>query len=484
MNATRQPLAVQAVEALKRGERRKAIALLEQEVEEGPPTGGRWRSISLLAMEIAAINVAIEAARRAAASPPSLEGLLNYWATLNTYGRTDQALADLARYDQTLQQQPAVLHFRATLAGEQGRFDEAHELFRKALAIAPEALQIWFGFAMAKTFEPGDPDLAAMEALAANAERADADSRARLFYALGKAWDDAGDPDRAFSWFAKGAAIRAPQQTYNPAAAASVVERIIGEFTPEALATLRPSGPRPRRSLFVTGLPRSGTTLVEQILVAHSQVSDGAEVNFVKPALIPTIGFNMPGALAYQERSASDDPWGEIAADYAGLIDTRFPSRGLVVDKSLSQSMLMGLQLHSLSDARVVWLRRDPQDVAWSCFRTYFTAIPWSWSFSNIAWQMRLEDRMFEHWRKVFPDRILPIQYEELVRDPATWIPRILGHFGLPEEAGVHEFHRNRRTVRTASVRQVRAPLSASSIGQSRRYERPLEEFRRAYEEK
>ena len=474
------PLVLQAIEALNTGQRRYAASLLRQELDAAPAGSARWPSVSRLAAEIGEIEIAVEAARRGASSG-ALDSLLSYWAILATYGRSQDALAEIAALPPRTRKQPSVLHFLATLAGEQGQFAEAHRLFRQALSQAPDAQQIWFGLAMTKTFEMVDGDRDAMEALLKRVRPGDSDTQARLLYAIGKAWGDIGEADRAFSYFSRGAAMKKRLEPYNTDEPTQFLERAIRDFNPENMAKLMPSDGPSQRSLFVTGLPRSGTTLVQQILAAHSAVGDGAEVNLARPALLPTLDFTMEGALAYQARASGRNPWGEIAADYREFIDVRFRSAGLVVDKSLNQSMLMGLLLHSIPEARVVWLRRQPEDTALSCFSTFFTSLPWSWSLTDIAKHFRNEDRLFQHWLSLFPDRIFSLEYECLTQDPRKWIPAVLRHFGLKYEEKVYEFHRLKTNVRTASVLQVRSPLSSARIGAARAYSRHLEPFRQAY---
>jgi hypothetical protein len=142
----------------------------------------------------------------------------------------------------------------------------------------------------------------------------------------------------------------------------------------------------------------------------------------------------------------------------------------------------MGLLLHTLPDAKVIWLRRNPEDAALSCFRSFFTSqLPWTWSLGDIGDFFRVEDRLYAHWSKQWPERLLTVPYEELVRDPAEWIPRILAYAGLEMEPQVLEFHRTRRSVRTASVQQVRNPISTSRIGAAEAYARHMDAFREAY---
>lgn len=475
---------LQAVAALQRFDRRGGAALLAAELRDGPPNGERWRSAGLLAKQIGEIDLAIECARRCARTArPTLERQLYYWGELAAAGRADEAAAEIDRLPAAARDDPGVLHFAGALAGEAGDFSGAERYYRKALQRSPGQAQTWFALAMIKRFHADDPDLAAMDRIRPAVARGDPMIHARFLYGLAKAWDDAGDRDRAFRLYDEGAALRRGRERFDAQALARFVDGLIGAFTPDAFARLAPSRQRETRSLFVNGLPRSGTTLVEQIVASHSGVGGGAEVNLIRAALIPTGDYSLEGAIAFQQRHGTTaDPWGDLARDYNRMIDMRFRDPGLVVDKTLSQSHFMGLILHTLPAAKVVWMRRDPADTALSTYRSFFTAaISWSWSLTDIAAYYRQEDRLFRHWNALFPDRILVVPYEALVRDSETWIPRILGHFGLPDEPEVRRFHESQRPVRTASVQQVRAPVSTARIGAADAYGSHMDAFRQAY---
>jgi tetratricopeptide (TPR) repeat protein len=479
VNAPPKPFFLQALDALKQGDRRGAATLLTRELREGNTAQKNLPSVAQLAAHVGEIELAVEASRRAI-MPGSIDSLLAYWAILGTFERSEEALADIQRQPVSIREHPTVLHIRGNIVNQLARADEAEELFRRALAKSPGALQTWFALAMTKTFKPGDPDIAAMEQL----ERMPGtppEPRASLCYGLGKAWEDCGDADRAFDYYSKGAALVRHQRPFDVSGYAAAAEQAVRDFTPDNLAKLIPSHFEGQRSLFVTGLPRSGTTLTEQMLVDSTVVSDGAELGLFPMAIMPLRGGNYADAVRYQESSAGN-PWSEIAQDYAHLVDVRFGSRELVVDKSLGQSLLTGLILHSIPDARIAWLRRDPEDVAISCFRTYFTAgLTWTCSLTDIADYMRADDRLFEHWRAIYPDRILAVPYEELVRSPAEWSNRLGQHFGLQGETSAAEPPASRRAVSTASVAQARQPISTSRIGQAAAFERHLQPFRDRY---
>jgi len=473
-----------AIDALKRFDRAGAAALLADDLHHGPSSGERWRSAGKLAGTIGEIDIAVEAARRySRTAPMTVRRLLHYWSELASYGRLEEALSEVGRLPPAAQNDPNVLHFLGTTSGERGEFGAAEEYYRRALKGAPDLLQTWFALAMIKTFTPDDPDFAAMERLRSQAARAEPAVRARFLYGLAKAWSDCGEYDRSFALYDEGAALCRQEQPFDATALSAFADRLITQMTPDALGTLAPSGEQASRVLFVNGLPRSGTTLVEQILASHSMVSDGDELNLLRAALIPTGDYSFAGALAYQQRGAAQpDPWGDLARDYHRMIAMRFGTEGRIVDKTLSQSHFMGLLLHALPGAKVVWMRRNPADTALSCYRSFFTApISWSWSLETIAQFFRIEDRLYRHWSAMFPDRILTVRYEDLVREPEPWITSILTHFGLPNEPQVRDFHKTRRSVRTASVQQVRAPISTSRVGAAEAYGRHLNAFRRIY---
>ncbi len=473
-----------AIDALKNGDRDTAVTLLEGELRDGPSSGERWKSIGKLAGRIGEIDLAIEAARRfAATSPPRLDRQLDYWSELAAVGRSDQALAEIEKLPEAQRNHPAILHFLGTIASETGDFEAAEAYYRSVIRQSRGAPQTWFALAMIKVFTADDPDLAAMERLRDRMNAADPATRARLLYGLAKARQDAGDADRAFALYSEGAALRRRSETWDPDALGRFADGLIANFSAEKMKSLAPSQARERRVIFVNGLPRSGTTLVEQILASHSQVRDGGEINLLRAALIPTLDFTFAGAMRYQNRARErPDPWGDIARAYLRMLEMRFRTRETVIDKTLSQSHLMGLLLHSLPQANVLWLRRDPRDTALSCFRNFFSSpIPWSWSLEDIARYFLIEDRLYAHWAGLFPDRILTIPYENLAREPDEWIPKILSHAELPDEPQVREFHQARRAVRTASVRQVRAPISPTAIGQAQAYSGQMKRFDAIY---
>ncbi len=489
-------------------DRRGAAAILRQDLETGPASGDIWQEISKVAARIGEHRLSQEAARRyAATAPADMDHVFFYALTLSRSGRLAEALEQLDGLPAEAQGHPAILHFRAMTATQMGNFSEAEQLLEKALAISPAPVQ-WLALAVAKKFKPNDPHISRMEQVLPRVGRAPPAVLAQLYFSLGKAYDDVKSMEKAVQAYAIGNRLMR-DATVRPDAPAwdAFATHLITGYTRENLAKLTPSGATSDRVIFVTGFPRSGTTLVEQILTSHSQVSDGAELNLVSVALMPTGdsqfdasqaypgglartaavtgNFAFEDAMAYQERFDGPDPWGEIGSDYLHMAEERFGPNGRVIDKTLNLGSFMGLLLHVLPNAKVFRLRRKPEDCALSNYRMYSQAgtLPWTNAATDIANFFRTEERLYAHWAEVLPGRIFDVPYEELVSDPQTWIRRILDHAGLPEEPQVFEPHKSTRAVATASMAQVRSPISTARIGAAEAYKDFTEEFRRAYYE-
>lgn len=495
------------VEARNALDRRGAVAILREDLGVGPPTGEFWRNTSLMCAQLGEHSLSIEAARRFAATQPrDMDHVFFYATMLARNNRLQEALDQLNPLPATARNHPVILHFRGHSLTQLGDFAGAEATLRKAIAISPAPVQ-WLALSVAKKFVAGDPDIAHMESVLARIGNAPPDVRAQLHYALGKAYDDAGDKSRAANAYAAGADLMRRMSSLPGAGMPDAfASHLVAGYTQEAMAKLQPSRADGSRVLFVTGFPRSGTTLVEQILASHSAVVGGSEFNLAPVALIPasnagaalpdsspspdmpskyeaTADFTFADAMAYQTRIASNDPWGDIGRDYLKMVEERFGPDGLAIDKTLNLGSFMGLMLHSLPKARVFWLRRRPEDCALSNYRLYSSpgTLPWTNSAADIAEFFKAEDKLYAHWTKMFPDRIMTVPYEELVSDPQTWIRRILAHAGLPEEPAVFEPHKSTRAVTTASMAQVRAPISTARIGASEAYKDFTEAFRRAY---
>lgn len=445
----------------------------------------RWRGLAAVLVRNGELNLARRAMRLYLnQSPPGPARSFEHALFLAEIGDLASARALLQNEARNAPALPRA-HMLGTILSQLGETAAAIACFREAIGMRPEAGASWLGLAGLIRFRADAPDLAAMRALQPAMRAATPADRAPYLFALGKALDDIGEVDAAFAAVAEGAALVHAQRKWDGAESRAAVARIIagdtlsGQTPPAARPSTRAGDP-----IFVLGLPRSGTTLVEQILVSHSAVADGGEVNLIRHVAEEVGGPAAAHLAAHLERAP--DPIQEaerLRSLYRHLLRERFGSDARVVDKSLNNSRFLGMIATLLPDAPLIWLRRDPLDTAWSCFRTLFsTGVPWSFSLTDIADHFAIEERLFRHWRATLGPRLLVVPYAELVADTALWTSRIAAHCGLAVEEGMFSFHQTRRAVATSSAAQVRTPLYRHAIGSARPYRTHLEPFLTRYE--
>jgi hypothetical protein len=251
------------------------------------------------------------------------------------------------------------------------------------------------------------------------------------------------------------------------------VTRTLSAFDRRALEALRPAGLATRRPVFVFGMPRSGTTLAEQILASHSQVHGAGEVLFWQFAADDELAAPAP------QRAATIAALGRRYLELFAALPSA-PVR--VIDKLPSNFKNLGLIHAALPEARFIHLERHPLDTCLSIyFQGFSAAHAYATDLGDLAHYYREYRRLMAHWRATLPSHLLlEVRYEELVDEPETWSRRMLEHIGLPWDPRCLEFHRSDRPVLTASNWQVRQPIGKSSIGRWRRYERFLEPLRAA----
>jgi tetratricopeptide (TPR) repeat protein len=370
-------------------------------------------------------------------------------------------------------------HSRGTAALYLGEMEEAREQLELALRLRPQAGATWLSLAALVDFA-NEPELAdRISASERSMEQADPNERAIFYYALGKARADCGEHARAYAAFARGASHLKSALKYSRHRDHGMTQEALIGYSAESITALaRQQSERTSRTIFVTGLPRSGTTLVEQILTSHPAVSDGGEINRL-PLLVKDIR-----GLSYRDvaRHVDDVGASSVAQLWDHWMNERFPTEGRVVDKTINSSRVLGLAAALLPEAPLIWLRRDPLDCAWSCFRTFFgDCIGWSYDLQDIAFHFRLEDQLMSRWKDILGDRLLVVPYESLATEPEQWIRRILSHCALEEEPQVFAPHENRRAVTTSSAMQVRRPINRRGVGSAEPYREYMVSFSDAY---
>jgi tetratricopeptide (TPR) repeat protein len=362
------------------------------------------------------------------------------------------------------------------IAGPEGRLDEAETLFKRAAEIDPKSPSAWAELARVRKMTPADAEWAKRAEQIADGDLAPHDE-ANIRYAIGKYHDDVGGYARAFRSFQRANELqKMAADPYDRQAHERFVADMTRIYTREALAQAHAGASDSNRPVFVVGMPRSGTSLVEQIIASHPAARGAGELPF------------WSDAMRRHESSIRQDLLdgalrGKLSGAYLRLLAQHFKDAERIVDKATFNSEYLGV-IHSVfPKARFIYLQRDPID---ACLSAYFQQLSPEMSFtmdlSDLAHYYREHRRMVAHWRSALPPgTMLDVPYAQLVLDQERWTRKIVDFLGLEWDERCLDFYKTQRPVVTASFWQVRQKMFKSSVGRWRNYEKfvgPLLELR------
>lgn len=406
---------------------------------------------------------ALADARRAVAlAPESGEAHNILGEVLQAMDRPDEALAAYDRAAATIGFAPekAMIN-RGVVLMERGEKPAAAAAFEQVIVRYPRSVAAWFNYSDLHRFASGDPGIEAMDALARSPQIQSLPDRIALQFALGKARLDAGDPERAFAAFDAANRLKRSTFEFDIAASERWLDQIAQAFPQSLIDRPKQAVEGSEQVLFVVGMPRSGTTLVEQILGSHAAVQPAGELSFLS-SMMGQLG-DYP-ALA---QALTPELEAALGARYLELVRPVANQHRRVVDKMPSNFFYAGVIARILPAARIIHVRRDPVDTCLSCYTKLFTREQlFTYDQAELGRFYRGYERLMAHWRAVLPaDRLLEVTYEDVVADLEGQARRLIAFAGLDWDAACMEFNKTRRTIRTASVNQAREPLFASSVG-------------------
>ncbi len=456
-----------------------AVVLFRRALTLEPDNVSAWLDLGLAYSEREAFAEAGEAFVRAIELEP---GAAHSRALLGAvYNRTGRYEDAVAAFERAIELQPhnadsllALGHTFRTI----GRRDEAVAAYKRVIDVKRDEGEAYWSLANLKNYRFGAD---AIESMLALVDRDDisGQSRSCICFALGKAFEDEGDFDSAFKYFERGNKIRRKSESYDPVETQAATDRLISvidaAFMHDAPRSTA-SGPVP---IFIVGLPRSGSTLIEQILASHSQVQGTREL----PALERIVqSLNGPDAAAagYPEVLSRLDAAAltELGDRYLAATDAHRDNSPYFTDKMPNNFRHVGLISLILPEAKIVDVRRNPLDSCMGGFKQLFAR---GQAFSYDLFEMGeyyLEyHRLMEHWHSVLPGRVLTVHYEELVADLPGQARRLLDYCNLPFEQACLDFHRTERPIESASSEQVREPIYTSAVEHWRNYEPHIAEL-------
>ena len=361
-----------------------------------------------------------------------------------------------------------------------GRQEEAIEAYRECIRLRPDNGESYWSLANLKTYRLSDEDIAAMKKGLANEDLTN-QSRVNFLYALAKAHEDRGDFRSAWEYYARGNGTQRMLEKYDPVQTEVLHDSIINVFSADFLRGKSAIGNPDRAPIFVIGLPRSGSTLIEQILASHSRVEGTSELPYVGRVAM-SLNRNRADGINYPEavRELAGEHFQALGDEYLDLARMhRTEGKPHFIDKMPNNFPAVGFLHLILPNAKIVDARRHPLDACVSCYRQLFAkGQTFTYDLTDIGEYFLEYERMMDHWHRVLPGKVITVQYEEVVRNFELEVRRLLEHCELPFEENCLRFHETDRPVRTASSEQVRQPIHARSIGFWKNYEDKLDELK------
>ena len=403
------------------------------------------------------------------AHPNSFEALGNLGALHMDQGNVRDAERAFTKALKLHPDSGTVLSNLATLANQTGDGARAVALYRDALAQSPDDADIWHDLARIKRFEPGDPDLGAIAELRAR-DGLDAAQAMYADFALAKAYEDVGEYDLAFQHMRAANEFKWRRAAYDLGAERQAARRIAEVFDARFFAERMGAGAPGELPVLVLGMPRSGTTLVEQIVAAHPMVHGGGELDDLQ-ACAAAAAPRFPDGL--DGLGAAD--WRALGETYAGRLAQRASGAERVTDKMPRNFYFAGLLGVALPNARIIHCRRSALDTCLSCYSLHFPyGQEFTYDLGALGGHYGVYRQLMDHWHRVLPGRVLDVDYEVLVADQEPTARRLIEFCGLPWDPKCLDFHKSKRQVATASAAQVREPVHARSVARWRRFEKHL----------
>jgi len=516
--ATRDPAHRTAAQALQSGDHRRAQVLLRGLLAEDDSDVLALTMLGILATNAGDFEVAEPLLRRAVEVAPDLPTTRMALAEfLHRTKRSALALAEIDSIAPTVAEAEAVQSLLAETLGGLGRLEEELAILKRLSAsVAPDVIRYglrighalrslgreaeavaayraitvaypgegtsWWSLANLKTVSFSDADIAAMEAGLAMPNMA-IQNRIRLNFALGKAFEDRGEAEHAFHHYADGNQLRASISDYDPLEISEWLDTNFALFTPDFFAARAGQGALDPDPIFIIGMQRSGSTLVEQILASHPAVEGTAELSDI-PNLVRHLGETAARGGGRFERYLPTLAADQLRALGKSYLDTsrihRTTDRPFFTDKMPNNWMHLGLIRTILPNARIIDVRRDPLSCCFSNWKQlYARGLDHSNKLETMGLYYADYVRLMRHFDGVQPGMVHRIIYEDLIDDLEGEVRRLLDHLGLPFDAACLNFHQNKRAVRTISAGQVRKAINRDGLEQWRPFEQwlgPLKE--------
>lgn len=442
-----------------------------------PDHYGSLVKLAYMALGAGKIPLALNYAKKAVqANHGDAEGHLVLGQVLAELGLTDMAEAELTIAQQLNAEDSRIPDALGWVLAQQGRSAEAETAYRRAIALAPKHVGAYYNLAANKKFQPDDPDIAAIEQLREHAEQFSPEEKAALYFTLAKVHHDCGEYDQAFAELQRANRLKRVQLHYRSESQRQLADLMLQAMDAAFAQRLQDVGCAADSPLFVVGMPRSGTTLVESLLCRHPDVSGIGEVPYISN-LAQGCGRQMGSSLPYPQFLSQLPPplCRQLGEDYVRLTHQFGVNAARIVDKTPGNFMFIGFILALLPKARIIHCVRNPLDTCLSIYQQYFTSgMGYAYDLKDIGEYYVQYRRFMDHWQSLYPDKICQVVYEDVVADSEQSLRRMIDYCALPWDERCLQAPGEEVKIRTASVWQARQPVYDSSVQRWRHYQKHL----------
>ena len=360
-----------------------------------------------------------------------------------------------------------------------GRTEESIAAYRECIRHFPGCGEVYWSLANLKTFEFEPEEVKVMQAMVEK-EHIPYEPKVNFHLSLGKHFENEMDYEKAFEHYRLGNDLRRAHETYDPVMTQVMHDRVIEVFSAEFLQDHKGWGDPDASPILVLGMPRSGSTLIEQILASHSMVEGTMELPDLSRLIGGLAKRGKEGRIEYPEAllNLDEEAIRNLGRSYIDSTSRYRSGKVHFIDKMPNNFPSIGFLHLLLPNAKIINARRHPLDSCMGCYKQlFFTGQSWSYDQFEIGQFYLQYQRMMDHWHEVLPGKVLDIHYEELVADQETQTRRMLEHLGLPWEDQVLRFYETKRAINTASSEQVRQPIYTRALNHWRNYEPQLQEL-------
>jgi len=459
----------------------EAVACYHQALSIQPDFAMAYYNLGITLMDQENPEEAVASYRKAIALKPDfVDAYYNLGIVLEYQGKLVEAVAS---YQQALILDPNFAEAHNNLGvmlREEGKMDDAIASLRKALSLKPDFAGAYKNLTTIVKYTEVDEDIKAMETLYNKKEGISDEDRIVLGFALGKAYQDLRDYDKSFDFIREANRLKRESYDYSIQLDQDLFARIKQIFTPDFFTAHQSSGHQDRIPFFIVGMPRSGTTLVEQILASHPLVFGAGELKIL--ANITKVVCTKEATSLFPEcmQELPAEAFERIGKEYIEKIREFSKDAEYITNKLPHNFLRVGLIKTTLPKAKVIHCLREPMDNCFSLFKNDFTAMhEYAYDMIELGRYYNLYQDLMAHWEKVLPGFMYTVKYEELVSDQQNQTRNLLDFCGLPWDEACLAFHKTKRRVSTASLAQVRQPIYKDSVELWRRYEEQLEPLRK-----